>query len=180
MALNEISIICSGKEILYGFTLLHLFKYQEEHENVISSTAKNLSVEIYSKEEFRHSIVSKDTLKIFVGSVIRIDSSYKEVFNKFGMKIYQSELTYVLRVDNKKTSNLMYDEFIKYANMKRKEYLELEKTYINHVKASNPQWIPGEFKKLPNNFFKKKENTKNRQQYDCLAFVLYLNFLMTI
>lgn len=176
MSSNKIIIACDGKEISYGFSFLHLFQYKSETEKFNSEMIDDLSIEIYSVAAFRHANISKKTIKVFVGEVQNVDSSYTEIFNKYGMTIYQSEFSFVLKADDKRLTGHMYEEFIKYANAKRKEYYALEKQYIDRVEELDPYWIAKEFKQLPSEGLFGRKSTKVQQQYDCLAFVMYMIF----
>lgn len=175
MSPNKIAVICDGKEISYGLNLFHLFKYKSAEECFISSKFDELSIEMYSAIAFRHANISKKTIRIYVGKVQNIDSSYKKVFNQFGMEIYQNENSYVLKSDDKRLN--CYSNFISYANEKRREYIELEKDYFDRVVSLDKNWIVGEFVQANSGRVFRKENTKVQQLYDCLAFVVYINFL---
>lgn len=175
MSLFSIAIICDGKEISYGINLFHLFQYKNEKEMFISGKYDELSIEMYSVAAFRHANISKKTTKIYVGVAQSVDSSYKKVFDKFGMEIYQIENDYVLKADDKQLNT--YSEFISYANEKRNKYIELEKDYFMKVGTLDVKWIASEFTQaLPKGLFR-KANTTVQQLYDCLSFVVYLDFL---
>ena len=128
---------------------------------------------MYSAASFRHSNISKNVSRIYVGSARNIDASYKMVFINFGMTVHQKENEYVLKVIDRHLDS--YCGFISYANKKRNEYIELEKEYFTKVNSLDANWITGEFRPL-------KEIRKNaaaliQQQYDCLSFVVYLQLL---
>ena len=121
MTSSEIAVVCTGREIAYGLNLFHLLQYNDEKEQFTSSKCDNLSVEMYSIAVFRHTGISQKAIRIYVGAAQSVDSSYKKVFDKFGMVIYQSENAYILKADAKQSDS--YNEFITYANEKRKEYI---------------------------------------------------------
>lgn len=170
---SKIAIICDGKEVTYGTNLSHLFQYRSKKEKFMSSKCDEVSVEMYSTAVFRRASKSKKTMKFFVGAAQIVDSSYKKIFDKFGMAIYQTEKNYVLRADVKQLKD--YNDFIVYANEKRNEYFELEKDYSKYVCALDANWIVSEFEQSPSGGLFGKKNMKIRQLYDCLAFVLYLD-----
>lgn len=172
---NKIAIICDGKEISYGLNLFHLFKYKNEEECFISSRFDELSIEMYSAIAFYHANISKNTIRIYVGMEKNIDSSYKKVFDQFGMEIYQNENSYVLKADDKQLN--YYSDFILYANEKRREYIELEKDYFDKVVALDKKWVVDEFVQVNFGGLLRKGNIKVQQLYDCLALVVYINFL---
>lgn len=175
MSSSKIAVICDGKEVSYGFNLFHLFQYKNEKDKFISGKYDELSIEVYSVAAFRHANVSKKATKIYVGAAQSVDSSYKKVFDKFGMAIYQRENDYVLKVDDKQLNS--YSEFISYANEKRNEYIELEKGYFMKVGELDANWIVSEFTQSHSVGLFRKENTIVQQLYDCLSFVVYLEFL---
>lgn len=175
MSSSKVAIICDGKEISYGFNLFHLFQYKNEKDKFISGKYDELSIELYSVSAFRHASISKKATRIYVGAVQCVDSSYNKVFDKFGMTIYQRENDYVLKVDAKQLNS--YSEFISYANEKRDEYIELEKDYFMKVRALDANWIVNEFTQVHSAGLFRKTNTTVQQLYDCLSFVVYLEFL---
>lgn len=175
MSSSKIAVICDGKEVTYGFNLFHLFQYKSEKDEFISGKYDELTIEVYSVAAFRHANVSKKATKIYVGAAQSVDSSYKKVFKKFGMAIYQRENDYVLKVDDKQLNS--YSEFISYANEKRNEYIELEKDYFMKVGELDANWIVSEFIQFHSDGLFRKGNTIVQQLYDCLSFVVYLEFL---
>lgn len=175
MSSSKIAVICDGKEISYGFNLFHLFQYKNEKDKFISGKYDELSIEVYSVAAFRHANVSKKATKIYVGAAQNVDFSYKKVFDKLGMAIYQKENDYVLKVDDKQLN--AYSEFILYANEKRNEYIELEKDYFMKVGALDANWIVSEFTQVHSARLFRKTNIIVQQLYDCLSFVVYLEFL---
>lgn len=175
MSSYKIAVICDSKEISYGLNLFHLFQYKNEEEYFISSKFDALSIEMYSAVVFRHANISKKNIRIYVGTAQNIDSSYKKVFDKFGMEIYQNDNAYILKANDKQLN--FCSDFISYANKKRKEYIELERNYFMKVGALDVNWIVSEFTQTNSGGLLKKANTKVQQLYDCLSFVLYLDFL---
>lgn len=173
---KKIAIVCDGKEISYGFNLLHLFQYKNEKENFTSNLIDDLSIELYSEAAFRHTNISKKTTKVYIGSVKNMDASYLRIFSKYGMAIYQSEMNYILKVNDKQLTGKEYSKFIAYANLNRKEYCALEQGYINRVETLDLNWIAKEFEEVSSGLLGKR-NAKVQQQYDCLAFVMYLYVL---
>lgn len=175
MSSYKIAVICNGKEISFGLNLFHLFQYKNEEEKLISNKFDEIVIELYSAAAFCHSNISKKTVRIYVGTVQNVDSSYKKVFEKFGMEIYQNENAYILKANDKQLD--CYSDFISYANEKRIEYIELEKDYFSKVVVLDKNWIVSEFLQAnPGGIFR-KANTKIQQLYDCLAFVVYLDIL---
>lgn len=175
MGSSKIAIICDGKEISYGFNLFHLFQYKNEKEKYISGKYDELSIEMYSVAVFRRANISKKTTRIYVGAAQSVDVSCKKIFDKFGMAIYQREHDYVLKADDKQLNS--YSEFILYANKKRNEYIEVEKDYFMKVGALDANWIVSEFIQYHSGGLFEKTNTMVKQLYDCLSFVVYLEFL---
>lgn len=175
MGSSIIAIICDGKEISYGLNLFHLFQYKNEKDKFISGKYDELSIEMYSLAAFRHANISKKTTRIYVGAAKSVDSSYKKIFNKFGMTIYQKEYEYVLKAEDKQVDS--YNEFISYANEKRNEYIEFEKDYFMKVGIVDANWIVSEFIQSHSAGIFRKSNTTVQQLYDCMSFVIYLDFL---
>lgn len=177
MSSMKIAIVCEGKDISYGYSLLHLLRYKNENEVFTCNMLGDISVELYSAEAFRHADISKGTIEIFVNHVQIPETSYTNVFQRFGMDIFQLETAYVLRADEKQLTGAEYERFIAYANAKRKEYFALEKQYTDRVGACDADWISKEFKQKSSNGLLGKKKEKLQQQYDCLAYVLYSDFL---
>lgn len=177
MGVQKIAIVCDGKQINYGLNLFHLMRYKNEKENFYSRKADNLSIEMYSKEIFKRNPSIKRAIKVFVGDVWNEDLSFKRVFEKFGMLIYKSELEYILKVDTNQLNGKEYEEFLTYANLRREEYLSLEKNYVERVEELEDNWITSEFTQSFLTGFGGKKNKKVQQLYDCIAFVWYLDFL---
>lgn len=174
MSSYKIAVICDGKEISYGLNFSHLFQYKNEEEKFISSKYDELSIEMYSVVVFRHTNISKETIRIYIGKAQSVDSFYKKVFDKFGMEIYQNENVYILKANEKKLNS--YSDFILYANEKRREYIELEKEYFMKVDTLDVNWIVSEFVQNNSGGWFRMSNTKIQQLYDCLSFVAYLDF----
>lgn len=175
MGSSKIAIICDGKEISYGLNLFHLFQYKNEKEKFISGKYDELSIEMYSVAAFRHANISKKTIRIHIGAAQNVNASYKKIFDKFGMAIYQREHDYVLKADDKQLNS--YSEFILYANKKRNEYIEIEKEYFMKVGELDANWIVSEFAQSHSGGVLGKTNTMVQQLYDCLSFVVYLEYL---
>lgn len=180
MSSKMIAIVCDGKEISYASNLLHLFQYKGETETFTSDMIADVSVEMYSVVTYMHTNISKKVIKIYVGDVQKVDLSYNKVFCQYGMTIMKSRAEFILKVDNKELEGHAYDEFISYANKKRKEYIDLEKDYMERINPINPNWIAKEFKPVfVGGLFGQKDKCKKKvhQQYDCAAFVLYLDII---
>lgn len=171
----KIAIVCDSKEISYGLNLFHLFYYKNEKEKFVSGKYDEVSIEMYSTAVFRHTNISKKTIKLFVGVAQNVDTSYKKIFDKFGMTIYQTENNYILKADDKQLKE--YNDFIAYANAKKNKYFELEKDYSMRVSEMDPNWIVSEFIQSTSKGVFRIKNTRVQQQYDCLAFVVYLEIL---
>ena len=178
MSSCKIAIICDGKEISYGLNFLHLFQYKNEEEKFISNKYDELSIEIYSVTAFRHTNISKEAIRIYIGKAQSVDFFYKKVFDKFGMEIYQKENVYVLKANDKQLNS--YSDFIIYANEKRKEYIELEIDYFMKVGTLDVNWIVSEFVQNNSGSLLRMANIKVQQLYDCLSFVVYLDFLKDV
>lgn len=173
----KIAIICDGKEISFGLNLLHLFLYKDDKVEFSCENKGEIEIELFSLSSFRHTKVSPETIKVFTNNTQSANASYSKVFDEYGMKIYKSDKTFIIRADDSRLSGVVYDEFVNFANKKAKEYLELEQSYINRVLSHNNSWITKSFDRVPSGglFIKKKQRIQ--QQYDCLAYILYLNHL---
>ena len=175
-----IAIVCNGKEVSYGFSLLHLLKYRSEDGKTVFFSKKGVNVELFSAGFFKHANVSKKTIKIFIGDAQEINGECQRLYRRFGMEIWKLKNDFILKTNVRELKEENYNEFIVYANNKRKEYLELEKEYVTFVNEIDDKWITGEFKIA---FFKgifsqmRKIEIKHQQQYDCLALVFVLDFL---
>lgn len=174
------AIVCEGKEISYGLNLLHLLHYKNDNEVFSSEVGSMISAEIYSVLTFRHASISKKVLKVFVGDAQNPNSSYSKVFCQYGLSIFSSEAGFILKVDDTKLSGDVYENFILYSNKRRKEYFDLEKNYMNRVESMDVKWVAKRFDKTFSEGLlgiKKKSKLIKQQQYDCLSFVLYLDYL---
>lgn len=177
MGFKKIAVVCEGKEIDYGLNFLHLFQYKSDGEEFHSVQSQGLSIEIYSSAVFGHTDIADQTIKIFVGNARKTDSSYTKLFDRFGMTIYQRKSDYILQADDKQLTGPVYEEFLLYANEKRNEYLHQEKEYAERAEALNANWIAKEFKQEASGGLFRGKKRKLLQQYECLAFVLYLDYI---
>ena len=180
MGTSKVAIICDGKEISYGMNYKNIYIFKKEKEKFLSDAGEQTSVEIYSPAAFKHANISKNAIKIYVNDLQKIDSSYDKIFDQYGMKVYFSDRTYIIKAEENELSGDNYEGFLRYANEKRNEYIKLEERYFNIVNETDPNWIAGQFvKDQPRGIFGKgnENKTKKQQQYDCLSFVLYLEFV---
>lgn len=180
MSFKKIFIVCDGREISYGFSLLHLFQYKNDKDIIMSNMAANTSVEIFSVAALRNANISKNSIQIFVGDKQTVEASFNKVFSQYGMTIWKSELGFVIKADEKKLLGYTYDEFILYANKKRNEYIELEKEYVECIEKLDSNWMIKEFKPVSSEgLFLRKNLSKSKiqQLYDCLAYVFYLEII---
>ena len=182
MADNHLCIICNGKEISYGLNLYHLFLYKDQKESFKSNTYKGIKVDIYSIAAFKHANVSKKDKKIYIGDVNTPPAitSKDIIFEKYGMIIFQSNESLYLEVNPKKLSGNAYMEFLAYANQRRQDYIETEKHYAETVAVKDVRWIAETFNPIEKKgLFGINNNdvNKRQQQYDCLAFVTYLDYI---
>lgn len=182
MDLTNIAIVCSGKEISFGFNLLHLMSYKDENTNFMSDVCSIAYPNLYSLAAFQHTKPSPDTYCIYVGEAKQAPSDAKPVFHRFGMSVWKDGSSIIMCADPVDISgDDEYDRFLTYANLKRQEYQNVEAGYYKKVTDANPNWIAGEFKNLqPTSPWRKSINKRRlQQQYDCLSFVVYLEFLHT-
>lgn len=177
MSSAKFAIVCDGKEISYGLNLLHLFQYKDENIQFYSELFDNPLTDIYSIAAFMHSNISADTVKIFINDAQKTDSSYKEIFCKYGMFIFQCNSQIIVKADSNGLAGENYELFLKYANQKRKEYLSKEKDYSARVESINKNWISKEFKQESSGGLFSKNKNRIKQQYDCLSYVLYVDVL---
>ncbi len=177
MGVKKVAIVCEGKDISYGFNLFHLLQYKSEKEMFTCDMLGDSSVELYSAEAFKRADVSEGTIRIFVNPARTTDTSYTNVFQKYGMNIMQSETGYILKADDKQLSGQVYEAFLAYANEKRKAYFSAEKVYIERIGTCDSDWISKEFKKVSSGGLYAKKSKRLQQQYDCLSYVLYSDFL---
>ena len=177
MSTAKIVIVCDGKEISFGFNLYHLFLYHDNQEEFSSEKAKKTDVELFSAGAYRHASIAKKATRIFINNVQIPDISYTKVFDDYGMVIYKSETGYILKAEDSQLSGTKYNQFIHFANEKARRYLELEQSYVNKVATLNKNWITTSFAIMPQDGLFTKKRSRMQQQYDCLAFVLYLDYL---
>lgn len=177
---NKIAIVCDGKEISYGMNLLHLFRYKSEKESFLSDHNAGMDIEIFSLAAYRHANISKKTVKVFIGEVQGVTPSMNPLFCQYGMTVWGTDSEIVLKADAKVLTGEQYEKFIAFANKKRMEYFELEKEYVRKAEARDGKWIAKEFEQAVYSGLPGRKNSlkaKMKQQYDCMAFVLYLDYL---
>lgn len=182
MSEKQLCIISNGKEISYGLNLYHLFQYKDEKEFLRSSKYASVKVDMYSTAAFKHANISKKDWKIFISDASsQLTSTSKEIiFEKYGMIISQSKESLFLEVKSKELTGNEYTEFLAYANRCRKEYIEIENDYVEKVKKNAAHWISDTFSPIEKKGLFCAKNTeagKRQQQYDCLAFVIYLDYM---
>ncbi len=177
---KKLTVICDGREISYGMALIHMFKYENDDGCINSSFGKNYDAKMYSFVAYKHATIGKNVIKIFVGKTYPIDSSVKLLFAKYGMSIYKKGADYIFTVAEISLKNGTYEEFIKYANKKRTAFLLYEKEYADKVSVLNSKWLPGPFALVQSmELFGKANRQKIQQLYDCMAYVFYLDFIVT-
>ena len=179
---KQLCIISNGKEISYGLNLYHLFQYKDEKESFRSSRYASIKVDMYSTAAFKHANVSKKGWKIFISDVSgQLTSTSKEIiFEKYGMILFRSNESLFLEVKPKELTGNGYTEFLAYANRCRKEYIEIENDYVEKVKVKAAHWIADTFNPIEKKGLFCAKNTdagKRQQQYDCLAFIIYLDYV---
>lgn len=180
MLKKKVAIVCNGKELSYGSSLSHLFKYIGEAEELLSSASKMVDVELYSEKAFIRSPLPKSTIIIRCGEIFESGSSGKIIFKEYGMTVNRIGQSLFINANPKELFQNDYESFLVYANTKRNEYIKCEKDYFNNVLDKEKNWIPLEFIKLKNKGLwgnEKLLRKKKQQQFDCLAFVLY--FIIT-
>lgn len=182
MGLINIAIVCSGKEISFGFNLLHLMSYQDENSNFMSDTYSMAYPKLYSLSAFQHTKLPANIYCVYVGGAKQAPSDVKPVFHQFGMNVWKDDSSIIMCADPVSISgDDEYDSFLTYANLKRQEYQNIEARYYKKVTDAAPNWIVGEFNRLPPTGLWRKSTGIRRlqQQYDCLSFVVYSDFLHT-
>ena len=182
MSDKHLCIISNGKEISYGLNLYHLFQYKDEKESFRSNKYASIKVDMYSTAAFKHANVSKKDWKIYISDASsQLTSTSKEIiFEKYGMIIFQSNESLFLEVRPKELTGNGYAEFLAYANRCRKEYIEIENDYVEKVKVKAAHWIAETFNPIEKKGLFVAKNTdrgKQQQQFDCLAFVIYLDYI---
>lgn len=177
MTPTKIAIICDGKEISFGLNLFHLFLFKNEKDNYSSKDKGEVEIELYSLATYRHSDISDDTIRVFINNTKIVDSTYSTVFDEYGMTIYRSAEGYVLKADDKHLSGNEYIAFLGFANRKAEEYSVLEESYLNQVLSLNASWIARSFVNSPSGGVFVSKKHRLQQQFDCLAFVFYLDVL---
>ena len=177
---TSIAIVCDGREISYGMNLLHLTKYRDEETAFFSEKCSGIDTEIYSAEVYRRTQITSKTISVFIGEMQSVNASMNKIFDKYGMTIWMDDANAIIRAETDSLNGERYSEFIKFANRKRNEYIETEKDYVRKTAEKNNKWIASEFKEITSNgLFGHRKNIRNKmqQQYDCMAFVFYLEFL---
>lgn len=176
MNIETIAIICDGRELSYGASLSHLFRYVSENQLICSSAAGRIRTELFSKKAFTRASIPSSTIKIYYGNAANLNISGATILNQFGMKITQAESCLSINSDPRLLDQNTYTSFLEYANSKREGYIGYEKEYVNKVLEIEPTWIPTEFvyiKKSGIFSYEKYSRMIQQQQFDCLAFVLY-------
>lgn len=181
MSGDKIAIVCDGKEIAYGTNLSHLFNFESNQLNIRIASKSGCEVELYSQAVFRHSGISKKTVKVYVGAASMPDANYATVYNEYGMMIKRCENQFMIDASDAALSGKIYDNFIAYANKRRNEYLDVEKAYADEVRQYSETWISRAFEKQsPMGLLRQKQESKikRQQQFDCLSYIMYLDFLV--
>ena len=182
MGKKTVAIVCNGKELSYGIPLSHMFKYVDEKEELFSAGAAEIESEIYSIKAFRHTSIPTSVIKVFIGDTKEVCSSCQKIFDVYGLSIAKTGTTMLVNADPKAFSQREYLDFLAFANTQRYNYLDTEKEYAENVQKRDKKWIPSEFTpiEIAGPFSAEKRLRRIRQQqFDCLAFVLYLGLMGT-
>lgn len=168
---NGIAIICDGKEISYGLSLLHLIKYENNEHRYYSKIYEKIDSDIYSTKVYLREGVNKGFMKVFISPRFTIKGDI--IFDKYGMKIYKDNRDYFLTSDVNLMKDNDYNEFIVFANEQRNNYIKKECEYVSRVEKENSDWIVREFSSIETSkgLFKKSGIDILQQQFDCMAFV---------
>ncbi len=173
---KKIAIICDGTEISYGMTLLHLFKYEDEKQSLLSKKGEIIVPELYSVKAFERANVKKNVLKIYYsGSGITTDET---VIDKYGITIRTGKDSLVCLAPSAELSDKDYGSFITDANKELKKYNAGEAEYIDEIPAN---WIISGFSPVAKaGLFGKKdaEKKKKQQYYDFLSLYMYNEILL--
>lgn len=177
--MKNISIICNGKEISYGMTLVHLFQYHNKEVCFKSKRCKDINVEIYSIAAFKDSR-NKTSIRVFINNDSPLSSSKQVVFEKYGIIILKAGNDYAIITDPLVLNKNTYKSFLTMANDRRNAYVKYESEYIEKVNGLEENWLPYPFVETGcyGFFGKRKElKVKTQQQFDCAAYVMYIDFL---
>ena len=168
--MNNIVIVSDGTEIAYAKTLSDLFVIRTEDQDFFSSYGKECNVELYSKQTFLHSSVSKKALKIIIGNTTIDTPQMSAKYDKNGLHCFVGDHYARLCIDEKKAlSN--YELIYKELKELEKRYFEQEKEFVSLVNRKETQ-LAQNSKSI---FSKNKSNELIVQAYLCLAYYYYLN-----
>lgn len=178
MESNIFHIICSGNELSYGQYLHHLFMYNEDKEVIYSHKYEQVETELFSKAVYENSSMKKDSTKIYLGSSFSTQGNI--LFNQYGITIKKYNNCYYCSADPTSLKGEEYNKFISFSNAQYSTFLSTENEYINNVNELNCYWLFKEFKpKVSKGIFSRKMNEKQiiKQQYKCLALIMYNDIL---
>lgn len=172
--MNKIIIVSEGKEIAYAKALSDLFRIQIDDREFLSSLGSECDVELYSKQTYLHSNISKEAYKIIVGTVIIDASEMNHTYDKDGMHCYVGDRYARLFVDEK-IAGLKYDSVYQELQQLEGEYFKLEPDFTKLTNKKKTQYVVP----VKSLFAKKNDEGLVLQAYMSLAYYFYLNELNT-
>lgn len=179
---KKIAIVCDGKEISYGMNIFHLMRYEENGVSFKSEKSSNIDSDMYSLAAYRHTKISKKAYRIFVGKTRDIDPSMEKILDNYGMSIWTDASKAILLADSGCLKGDVYTDFLDFAGNVRNEYISIEGEYVKRLDGINDKWINKSFERMESGSLFKQNNSKQKlqQQYDCLAFVFYMEYFCEI
>lgn len=180
---KELILVCDGKEISYAYNMLHSLKFESEKDKILSKMGAKLSPELYSYDTYKAEAENAESTKLFYG-ICDKSRSKSALFERFGMSIYELGAScYSLVVSETPLDSNGYSTFITFANAVWDHYYDQEKKYVDSVNVLNRNWLKQSFQPIEvKGLFNRQKTIKKRkqQQYDCLSYLFYLNYLPEI
>lgn len=168
--MNDIIIVSEGKEIAFAKALSDLFRIQVDNQEFLSSLGRECDVELYSKQTFLHSDISKKAYKIIVGTATIDAPEMNHTYDKAGMHCYVGDQYARLFVDEK-TAGLKYDSVYQELQQLEEEYFRMEPEFTKLTNKKKTQYtVPA-----ISLFAKKNGEEFVLRAYMCLAYHFYLN-----
>lgn len=176
---NNIAIICKGKNISYGFNMLHILTYKRDDLVIKCKKYNDCDANMYSHSVYLNEPIEEPVFKIFIGDIGEL-SNARKVFCKFGMNVFSFDNGLQLYVEKNEIKESDYHEFIVYSNELRNKYNEVENDFFNNVNQLDSNWFAKEFLPVSSTGLfggKKRELSIIQQRYDCLSYIVYFDVL---
>ncbi len=168
--MKKIVLVSEGKEIAFAKTLSDLFVIKTEDQVFYSTFGSIYEVEMYSKQTFLHTNISKKTFKVYVGTAAKDYTAGSHVYEEAGMYCSIGTDSAALYVDDKVIAS-KNEIVMKKLGELEDEYFAKEQEFVRSTNKSKTLADS----RTKTSLFAKKNASTVQNAYLCLAYHFYLH-----